>query len=71
MSDHGPGVWIKVTLNDMFPSGRGYLNFYSHRTKESHRFIHLSIILVETLGRWVTAKGRNLFCRLVSNVGGG
>jgi hypothetical protein len=34
VSDHGPGTEIQVTLNDMFYCGRGYMNVYSHSTKE-------------------------------------
>jgi hypothetical protein len=40
MSDHDLGTQIQIILNDMYHGGRGYVNFYSHRTKESHKSIH-------------------------------
>lgn len=28
------GTEIQIALNDMFQQGSGYMNFYSHRTKD-------------------------------------
>lgn len=35
MSEPGMGTEIQIAPNDMFPKGSGYMNFYSHRTKET------------------------------------
>lgn len=44
MSDQDPGMWVQVTLNTMSLMEEIYLNFYSRRTKESNKLMHLPII---------------------------
>lgn len=50
-SDHRPRTQSQVSSNDMLFHERGYMNFQSHRTKESDKSIHLQITQVETLGK--------------------
>lgn len=35
MSEPGMGTESQITPNDMFQKGSGYMNFYSHWTKET------------------------------------
>lgn len=35
MSEPGMGSESQIATNDMFQKGSGYMNFYSHRTKET------------------------------------
>lgn len=48
-----PGTWISVALRFKIYVGRGYTNFYNHRTKGSHKSMHLPNILVGTSARQV------------------
>lgn len=59
----GTSIW--VTLHDTCHLGRGALNFYRHKSKESHK----SNTLINVIGRGIrlahaTAKWENLYIRL-------
>lgn len=42
MNGFSLGTWIQVALNDIVccHQGKGCMNFFGHRTKESHKSVH-------------------------------
>jgi hypothetical protein len=56
MSDHGPETRIQVTPGDMFHRGRGYMSFQSHRTKGSHKSMHVPKCISGASRGWLEIK---------------
>lgn len=55
----GPATWILVAPRDMFHHENSYANFYSHRTEDSHKSMHLPHTLVRTTGGCFRAEQGN------------